>query len=82
MRPLLPEDRHGLRHLVVSRWDAPLDSGIRDRSLFDDGDLLRLRVGCDTDTVVLIRPDDHIAALMPIKDGLIDEIYDRIVYPT
>ena len=43
------------------------------------GDHLRLRVGCDT--VVLVRPDDHIAAMMRIKNHMIDKIYDRIVTP-
>lgn len=80
-RPRLPDDRPGLRHMVVSRWDAPLDSGVRHRCLFDVGDHLRLRVGCESDTVVLVRPDDHIAAMMPIKNNLIDQIYDRIVTP-
>ena len=45
------------------------------------GDHLRLRVGCETDTVVLVRPDDHIAAMLPIKNHMIDQIYDRIVTP-
>jgi 3-(3-hydroxy-phenyl)propionate hydroxylase len=71
-----------LKHLIVSRRDAPLDSGVRDRSLFDVGDRLRLRVGCAHDTVVLVRPDDHVAAMVPIKDNLLAQIYDRIVAPT
>ena len=45
------------------------------------GDRLRLRVGCETDTVVLVRPDDHTAAMMPIKNHMIDQSYDRIVNP-
>lgn len=81
-RPALPEDRPGLKRLIVSRRDAPLDSGVRDRSLFDVGDRLRLRIGCEHDTVILVRPDDHVAAMVPMKDNLIGQIYDRIVAPT
>ncbi len=47
-------------------------------SLFDVGDKFRQRAGCETDTVILVRPDDHIAAIVPMKDGVIDEIYARI----
>ncbi len=79
-RPPIPGDtRPGLKHYAVSRWDAPLDSGLRDRSLFDPGDRLRLRLRCEPDTVVLVRPDDHVAAILPIGEGLIDRLYDRIV---
>jgi 3-(3-hydroxy-phenyl)propionate hydroxylase len=80
-RPVLPPDRPGLKHLVVSRRDAPIDSGLRERSLFDVGDAFRQRAGCETDTVMLVRPDDHIAAIVPIRDGLVDGLYDRIVRP-
>jgi 3-(3-hydroxy-phenyl)propionate hydroxylase len=81
-RPTLPDDRPGLKHLIVSRRDAPLDSGVRDRSLFDVGDQLRLRIGCAHDTVVLVRPDDHVAAMVPIRDNLLEQIHDRILAPT
>lgn len=77
-RPVIPADRPGLKHFVVSRRDAPLDSGLRDRSLFDVGDKFRLRAGCETDTVILVRPDDYIAAILPMKDGAVDDIYARI----
>jgi 3-(3-hydroxy-phenyl)propionate hydroxylase len=77
-RPSLPADRPGLKHFVVSRRDAPLDSGLRERSLFDVGDKFRQRAGCATDTVMLIRPDDHIAAILPMRDGAIEEVYARI----
>lgn len=55
----------GLRHYVVSRWDAPHDSGLRERALFDPGDRVRRRFGIAGDQVVLIRPDAHIAAIVP-----------------
>ena len=70
-RPPLPaDDVPGLRHFVVSRWDAPHDSGLRPRSLLDVGELFRKRVGCPADTVVLVRPDDHVAAVLPMNGGL------------
>jgi len=81
-RPQLPDDRPGLKHLIVSRRDAPLDSGVRHRCLFDVGDQLRLRVGCAHDTILLVRPDDHVAAIVPMKDNLLTQIHDRIVNPT
>ena len=80
-RPVIPPDRTGLKHYVVSRRDAPIDSGLRERSLFDVGDRFRQRAGCEADTVMLIRPDDHIAAIVPMRDGMIDGLYDRIVRP-
>ena len=80
-RPLLPPDRPGLKHLVVSHRDAPINSGLRERSLFDVGDKFRKRAGCETDTVMLIRPDDHIAAIAPMREAIVDNIYDKIVRP-
>ncbi|QDM20765.1 FAD-binding monooxygenase [Tardiphaga sp. vice154] len=80
-KPQLPADQPGLKHMIVSRWDAPLDSGVRHRSLFDVGDRLRSRAGCAEGTVLLIRPDDHIAAMMPIADKAIVRVHRRIVEP-
>ncbi|ANZ41341.1 FAD-binding monooxygenase [Lentzea guizhouensis] len=54
----------GLRQVVVSRWDAPHDSGLRDRAYFDPGDTVRTRFGLG-DVVVLLRPDGHIAWIEP-----------------
>jgi 3-(3-hydroxy-phenyl)propionate hydroxylase len=80
-RPVLPPDRPGLKHYIVSHRDAPIDSGLRERSLFDVGDKFRKRAGCEADTVMLIRPDDHIAAIAPMHEGVIDDIYAKIVRP-
>jgi 3-(3-hydroxy-phenyl)propionate hydroxylase len=69
-RPDIPmNDTPWLAHYAVSRWDAPLDSGIRDRSLLDAGSRIGLRYGCAPDTMVLVRPDDHIAAIEPMAPG-------------
>jgi 3-(3-hydroxy-phenyl)propionate hydroxylase len=79
-RPKIPQSvLPGLKHYVVSRWDAPLDSGLRDRALLDVGERLFKRVGCPPDTLVLLRPDDHVAAIAPMRDGLAESIYRRVV---
>jgi 3-(3-hydroxy-phenyl)propionate hydroxylase len=77
-RPEIPADRPGLKHIVVSRRDAPIDSGLRERSLFDVGGKFSARAGCAVDTVMLIRPDDHIAAILPMRDGAVEEVHARI----
>jgi 3-(3-hydroxy-phenyl)propionate hydroxylase len=65
-RPPVPATGpEGLRQVVVSRWDAPHDSGLRDRAFFDPGDAVRRRFGIDGDAVVLLRPDGHVAMLEP-----------------
>jgi 3-(3-hydroxy-phenyl)propionate hydroxylase len=78
-RPEIPLHRPGVRHYAVSRWDAPLDSGLRDRSLFDVGARLKARVGCGEDIVVLVRPDDHVAAIVPMRPGIVDQLLERIL---
>jgi 3-(3-hydroxy-phenyl)propionate hydroxylase len=78
-RPAIPADHLGLRHLVVSHRDAPLDGGLRDRSLFDVGDRFRQLVGCPRDTLVLVRPDDHIAAIASMGAADAEELYRRQV---
>ena len=66
-RPDIPENNTPwLTHYAVSRWDGPRDSVIRDRSLFDPGNLVTRRYGCSPETMVLVRPDDHIAAIEPM----------------
>jgi 3-(3-hydroxy-phenyl)propionate hydroxylase len=58
-----------LEHWVVSRFDAPFDSGLRDRSLLDPGNALFLRLGIAPGTLVLIRPDEYIAAIVPMNNS-------------
>jgi 3-(3-hydroxy-phenyl)propionate hydroxylase len=79
-RPAIPDDVPGLRHVVVSRRDAPLDGGLRRRCYFDVGDRFRLRAGCETDTVMLVRPDDHIAAIVPMRDANVAELYGKAAH--
>lgn len=79
-RPALPDDSPALRHYVVSRWDAPHDSGLRDRALFDPADRLRRRLGVPNDCVLLLRPDAHVAAMVsaPYEQDAVSEIYRNI----
>lgn len=78
-RPELPADSlSGLRSFAVSRWDALLSDGLRARSLFDVGDRFRRRLGCGDDTIVLVRPDDHVAAILPFKRDVVAAIYGKI----
>jgi 3-(3-hydroxy-phenyl)propionate hydroxylase len=64
-----------LKHYAVSRWDAPRDSTIRDRSLLDSGNRIARRYGGPPDTMVLVRPDDHIAAITPMGRGAAQVAY-------
>jgi len=78
-RPKIPADDAGLKHRIVSHRDAPLDGGLRDRSLFDVGDRFRQLMGCPSDTLVLVRPDDHIAAIAQMRSGRAEELYRQVV---
>ena len=79
-RPAIPDnDSPALKHWVVSRWDAPLDSGVRERALLDPGGAFWHRVGCSEDTLILLRPDDHIAAMVPIAPGAAEKLYRGVV---
>ena len=50
-------------------------AAIRDRSLLDAGGRLARRYGCAPDTMVLVRPDDHVAAIAPMSPGLAQSAY-------
>ncbi|MFR9752486.1 FAD-dependent monooxygenase [Nocardia sp. 004] len=77
-----PESQ-ALSRFAVSRWDAPHDSGLRRHALFDPGGRVQRRFGVDTDTVVLIRPDAHVAAIVPFDPNghrdIAAELYERAV---
>ncbi|WP_030913000.1 FAD-dependent monooxygenase [Streptosporangium amethystogenes] len=60
-----PADTPALRRYVVSRWDTSPGSELRDRLLVDPGERVRRRFGVPDDTLVLLRPDGHIAAIRP-----------------
>jgi 3-(3-hydroxy-phenyl)propionate hydroxylase len=78
-RPDVPvNDSPALRHYAVSRWDAPHDSGLRDRALFDPGSVATNRYGVPAESVVLLRPDGHVAAVAPIGSGVAEELYTKV----
>jgi 3-(3-hydroxy-phenyl)propionate hydroxylase len=79
-RPHIPLNvSPALQHLVVSRYDAPLDSGLRDRSLLDPGNSLFKRLGIEPGTLVMVRPDEHIAAIVSINGELSAEaLYEAV----
>lgn len=78
-RPEIPlNGSPALQHYAVSRWDAPHDSGLRDRALFDPGSVATNRYGVPAESVVLIRPDGHIAAVAPMGTGVAAELYERV----
>lgn len=66
-QPPVPVDEPhpGLTHLIVSRWDAPENTGLRPHALFDPGEFASRGLGVQQDTVVLLRPDGHVAAIEP-----------------
>ena len=78
-RPPIPsETSPALHHYVVSRWDAPYDSGLRNRALLDVGDRLFKRLGIPADSMVLIRPDEHIAAITPLTPDAAVRCYQAV----
>lgn len=78
-RPKLPAtDSPALAHRIVSRWDAPHDSGLRDRAVFDPGDAFMTRLGIAPNTLVLVRPDEHLAAIVPMDGADAVQLYVNI----
>jgi 3-(3-hydroxy-phenyl)propionate hydroxylase len=63
----------------VSHRDAPLDGGLRERSLFDVGGRFHQLMGCPGDTLVLVRPDDHIASMTAMGEGSAQDLYRKVV---
>jgi 3-(3-hydroxy-phenyl)propionate hydroxylase len=78
-RPKIPANVPGLKHLIVSHRDAPLDGGLRERSLFDVGGRFHQLMGCPSDTLVLVRPDDHIAAIAAMRGAPAQDLYRQVV---
>lgn len=77
--PALPRtDSPALVHRLVSRWDAPHDSGLRNRAVLDPGDAFMKRLGVAPNTLVLVRPDEHIAAIVPMAGADAVQLYTAI----
>ena len=76
-RPDIPENDHPwLAHYVVSRWDpaAHIRQSATARCSMS-GNAITQRYGCPPDTMVLVRPDDHIAAIAPMSPGVAEAAY-------
>lgn len=81
--PRIPaEASPGLRHLGVSRWDAPFGTKLRERALFDPAERVRRRLGVPDNTLVLARPDGHVAAVRPFdprsSEPIAETLYAQI----
>jgi 3-(3-hydroxy-phenyl)propionate hydroxylase len=46
--------------------------------MFDPGSIATSRYGVPAETVVLVRPDGHIAAVAPMAAGVAEELYTGI----
>lgn len=77
------ETAPGLESFLVSRWDAPMELDLRQRLLLDPDERVRRRLGVEDDTLVLLRPDDHIAEILPFDPkgdgGDAIRAYERIM---
>ncbi len=84
-----PRSRPGTTAFHFMRWTCPTGmpsrAGTRRlipdcaRCLFDPGDSLFHRFGCAAETCVLVRPDEHISAIVPIRPGIAESLYARAV---
>lgn len=68
-RPRLAPFLPGLTEYLVSPFDAPFESGIRDRTFFDPGGRITHRFGARAGTIYLVRPDGHVGAMARPEDG-------------
>lgn len=64
-RPVLDSDPEGLHTYILHRFDAPMETGLRQRTLLDQGGLLSKKLGVPSGHFVLLRPDGHVATLAP-----------------
>jgi 3-(3-hydroxy-phenyl)propionate hydroxylase len=68
-----------LRHYLITHYDAPHDSGLRDRSFYDPGGSLTQRFGADPGTTYLVRPDGHVARVEPPGGRRVEQLYEEYV---
>ena len=68
-----------LRHYLITHFDAPHDSGLRDRSFYDPGGDLTRRFHAVPGTTYLVRPDGHVAAVEPPKGRPMRRLYEDYV---
>lgn len=68
-----------LRHYLITHFDAPHDSGLRDRSFYDPGESLTQRFRAASGTTYLIRPDGHVAGIEPSGGRSVEQLYKDYV---
>lgn len=77
-RPSIAPDPSGLHQYLLHRFDAPLEIGLRDRALMDQGGMLTKKLGVSSGHFVLLRPDGHVAAIAPFRQASdAVDAYDR-----
>lgn len=68
-----------LRHYLITHFDAPHDSGLRDRSFYDPGESLTQRFRAAPGTTYLIRPDGHVAGVESSGGRSVEQLYKDYV---
>ncbi len=68
-----------LRHYLITHFDAPHDSGLRDRSFYDPGESLTQRFRAAPGTTYLIRPDGHVAGVEPPGGRSVEQMCEDYV---
>lgn len=78
LRPSVAPDPSGLHQYLLHRFDAPLETGLRERALMDPGGTLTKKLGVPGEHYVLLRPDGHVAAIAPFRQASdVVHAYDR-----
>jgi 3-(3-hydroxy-phenyl)propionate hydroxylase len=68
-----------LRHYIISPFDAPHDTGLRDRTFWDIGSTITRRFDAEPGTTFLVRPDGHVAAVEPPGGRSARSLYEEYV---
>jgi 3-(3-hydroxy-phenyl)propionate hydroxylase len=77
--PPLEEQPAFLRHYLVSPFDAPHDTGLRDRTFWDVGGSVARRFRAAPGSTFLVRPDGHVAAIEPPGGRPVRRLYEDFV---
>jgi len=77
--PPLREQMPYLRHYLISPFDAPHDTGLRDRTFWDVGGSVARRFHAQPGSTFLVRPDGHVAAIEPPGGRPVQRLYEDFV---